>query len=222
MTRFKYTAIIDLKISNLHNVKLACEKVGIKNIITSNSNLINQANAIILPGVGSFKEAMKKIKDLKLNKVILKSIKEKKPFLGICLGMQLLFNSSNEFGNCKGLNILKGNIKQLKYSENKKIKFSIPHTGWNQINFFRKKNMLKIFSGLRKTEYMYFVHSYYVSTKEKNYIGSYTQYGSNKFPSIVTKDNIFACQFHPEKSGSAGLKIYENFKKIIQNNENSF
>jgi imidazole glycerol-phosphate synthase subunit HisH len=216
MEKNNFAAIIDLKISNLHNVKLACDIVGIPNIITSNPKIISNAKSIILPGVGSFKEAMGKINFYKMSKVIKKSIKDKKPFLGICLGMQLLFNSSFEFGKCKGLGILKGEIKKLKFHEDKNFKYSIPHTGWNRINLTNKKNKFKMVSGLRKTEFMYFVHSFYVFAKEKKYVQSFTNYGDNKFPSIIIKDNICACQFHPEKSGEAGLKIYKNFKRMMK------
>ena len=212
----KYTAIIDLGLSNLHNVKLACEIVGIKNVVTSNPVIISKANALILPGVGSFKEAMKRINLLKLEKIIKKSIHQKKPFLGICLGMQLLFSRSNEFGKSKGLKILKGEINRLKYSESKYEKYSIPHTGWNKINFLRNKRKFKMLSGLKNSEFMYFVHSFYVKTREKNYIKSVSEYGQNKFPSIIIKNNICACQFHPEKSGKSGLKIYKNFKGLIK------
>lgn len=216
MKKENYIAIIDLKLSNLHNVKLACDIAGIKNVVTASPNIISKAKALILPGVGSFKEAMNKINSLKLSNVIKKSINDKKPFLGICLGMQLLFSSSNEFGKSKGLKVLKGEIKRLKFSENKNLKYSIPHTGWNKINFSKDKKKFQILSGLKNSEFMYFVHSFYVSTNERKYIKSYSEYGSNKFPSIIIKDNICACQFHPEKSGVAGLKIYKNFKRMIK------
>ena len=216
MKKNNFTAIIDLKISNLHNVKLACDIVGIPSIITSNPQIVSNAKSIILPGVGSFKEAMGKIKLYKMEEVIKKNILEKKPFLGICLGMQLLFTSSIEFGKCKGLGILKGEIKKLKFHEDKNFRYSIPHTGWNRINLTNKENKLGMLSGLRKKDFMYFVHSFYVNTREKKYVKSFTKYGDNKFPSIIIKDNICACQFHPEKSGEAGLKIYKNFKRMMK------
>jgi imidazole glycerol-phosphate synthase subunit HisH len=216
MKKNNFAAIIDLKISNLHNVKLACDTVGIPNVITSSPQVISNAKSIILPGVGSFKEAMSKINLFKLNKVIKKGIKDKKPFLGICLGMQLLFNSSDEFGKCKGLGVLKGEIKKLKFSTDKKFKFSIPHTGWNKINLKKKNFSFNILSGLNKNDFMYFVHSFYANAKEKKYVQSYTYYGENKFPSIIIKKNICACQFHPEKSGKAGLKIYKNLKRMMK------
>ena len=130
--------------------------------------------------------------------------------------MQLLFSRSNEFGKSKGLKILKGEIIRLKYSESKYEKYSIPHTGWNKINFLRNKRKFKMLSGLKNSEFMYFVHSFYVKTREKNYIKSVSEYGQNKFPSIIIKNNICACQFHPEKSGKSGLKIYKNFKGLIK------
>ena len=168
MKKNNFAAIIDLKISNLHNVKLACDTVGIPNVITSSPQVISNAKSIILPGVGSFKEAMSKINLFKLNKVIKKGIKDKKPFLGICLGMQLLFNSSDEFGKCKGLGVLKGEIKKLKFSTDKKFKFSIPHTGWNKINLKKKIFLLTYYLALIKMTLCILFTHFMQMQKKKN------------------------------------------------------
>lgn len=207
-----YVAIIDLNLSNLHNVKLACDKAKIKVKFTSNHKEILKAKGLILPGIGSFKEAMKRIKKFKISNAIKEMISNEKPFLGICLGMQILFSKGEEFGNTPGLDIFPGSVKKLKFSKNNKEKYSIPHVGWNKL-IIKKKN--EIFGNLKKSEFMYFVHSYYVESKEKSIISAYTQYGTKNFCSAISFKKTFACQFHPEKSGKEGLKIYKNFKKLI-------
>ena len=126
-------AIINLNLSNLHSVSAACKKVGLKSQVTSDKKVISNAKSIILPGVGSFSEAMLRIKKLNLESIIKKSINEDKPFLGICLGMQLLFSKSEEFGKSKGLSIFKGNVKKFKLNKIKDSKFPVPHVGWNKI-----------------------------------------------------------------------------------------
>ena len=166
-----YVAIIDLNLSNLHNVKLACDKTKIKVKFTSNHKEILKAKGLILPGIGSFKEAMKRIKKFKISNAIKEMISNEKPFLGICLGMQLLFSKGEEFGNTPGLDIFPGSVKKLKFSKNNKEKYSIPHVGWNKL-IIKKKN--EIFGNLKNSELMYFVHSYYIESKEKSIILNYT------------------------------------------------
>jgi imidazole glycerol-phosphate synthase subunit HisH len=207
-----YIAIIDLNLSNLHNVKLACDKTNIKVKFTSNFKEILNARGLILPGIGSFKEAMKRINKLKIKKAIQEMIHKDKPFLGICLGMQLLFSKGEEFGNTRGLDIFPGKVKKLKFLKTEKQRYSIPHVGWNKL-ILKEKN--KLFGNLNNSEFMYFVHSYYVDTNKKSIISAYTKYGTKTFCSAISYKNIFACQFHPEKSGKEGLKIYRNFKSII-------
>ena len=132
-------AIVDLNLSNLHSVNSACKKVGLSSKITSNKRIISEAKSIILPGVGSFKEAMKKLKLLKLEDIIKDSINQNKPFLGICLGMQLLFSTSYEFGKSKGLSIFKGEVKNFNFYKKKNFKYPITHVGWNEICIQKKK-----------------------------------------------------------------------------------
>ena len=194
-------SIIDSETCNLFSIKNALEQVGAKTKIVSNHIDINGANILVLPGVGSFKEAMKNLKKKKLIKPILNHINSNKKFLGVCLGFQLLFETSEEFGSSRGLGVLKGKIKAF---DKKKIK-SIPHVGWNLANFKNKDFFSK------KKELFYFVHSFYVDPKEKNIISSITNLNGFNFCSSIIYKNIFGCQFHPEKSGKTGLKFLKKF-----------
>lgn len=209
-------AIVDLNLSNLHSVNSACKKVGLKSEITSDNKIISKAKSIIFPGVGSFKVAMKKLRLLKLEETIRNSINCNKPFLGICLGMQLLFSSSNEFGYTKGMSIFKGEVKKFDFYSKNNIKFPVPHIGWNKVYLLKKKSKLKIFKNIKNHQFMYFVHSYYVIPENKDIILTNSTYGIKDFCSSIMYKNIYAFQFHPEKSGIEGLKIYRNFKSIIQ------
>tara|TARA_B100001250_G_scaffold388299_1_gene386446 strand:- start:6 stop:644 length:639 start_codon:yes stop_codon:yes gene_type:complete len=209
-----YIAIIDLGLSNLYNVKLACDKINLKSKFVSDKSGVDKSKALILPGVGSFKIAMQRIKKLNLEDSIKKSLANGKPFLGICLGMQLLFTTGEESGKTKGLNIFNGKVKKFNYENLNNTRYSVPHVGWNSIEFSKgKKN--NILNGIKEKEFMYFVHSYYVETSDKKIISTKTKYGRKEFCSSVSHKNIFACQFHPERSGTTGIKIYKNFKKIL-------
>jgi glutamine amidotransferase len=205
-------AIVDYKLSNLQSVKLACNEVGIDGIITNNHKFINESQGIILPGVGSFKEAMRNIKNLNLINVLKDQVNSGKPILGICLGMQLLFDLSEEFGNNEGLGILKGRVKKFSNCENSQnLKINI---GWKKI--YENKSWKKtLFDSLTNGEFMYFVHSFYVEPLNRSIILSKTNFFDYSFCSAIESKNIFATQFHPEKSGKNGLKIYENFKKNL-------
>ena len=194
-------SIIDSETCNLFSIKNALENVGAKTKVASNYKDLNEANAIVLPGVGSFKAAMRNLKKKGLINPILNHINLNKKFLGICLGFQLLFETSEEFGNSKGLGVLKGKIKSF---EKKKIN-SIPHVGWNLANFKNKNFFFK------KKELFYFVHSFYVEPKEKKIISSTTNLDGFSFCSSVIQKNIYGCQFHPEKSGKMGLKFLKKF-----------
>ena len=211
-------AIIDLNLSNLHSVNSACKKVGLRSIITSDKKIISEARAIILPGVGSFHEGMKRLKALKLDKIIKESIKHNKPFLGICLGMQLLYSVSYEFGQTRGLSIFKGHVKNFKFYKDSYFKYPVPHVGWNKIYVDKKINKPKsnILKNIKNKEFMYFVHSYFVVPDNKAIILTKSNYGKKNFCSSIMTKNILAFQFHPEKSGMEGLKIYKNFKSIIR------
>ena len=186
---------------NVYSVKNALDAVNLKSVITSDVNVIKKVNKIILPGVGAFKKAMDNLIELNLNETIVNEVKNGIFILGICLGMQLLFNSSQEYGLTNGLNILDGHIIHFKDNGLK-----IPHVGWNDLII---PDGSKLFRGLNNP-YVYFVHSYHLVTDNKKYLLTNSVYGY-KFVCAVEYKNVFATQFHPEKSGDVGLKILKNF-----------
>ncbi len=194
-------AIIDYGMGNIHSVKKALNYLGFDNVfVTDKVDKILQADKIILPGVGAFKDAIETIRHKHLDEVIHKVIEQKKAFLGICLGMQLLFNKSYENGEYKGLGILEGNIVKLPETE------KVPQIGWNSLDIIKKE---PLFNNLSENPYVYFVHSYYLET-DAPIVSATTFYGKD-IQVAVQKDNIFATQFHPEKSGNIGLQILKNF-----------
>lgn len=211
----KNVAIIDYKISNLFSVKHACDHVGLNSTITHNTHEIINAEAAILPGVGAFPKAMENIKKLNLFDTIKKFIYSGKPFMGICLGLQLLFTESEEFGKYKGLDVIKGNVIKFK-KKGKKIK--VPQIGWNKIYFNKNiKWSNSPLKNIKNNEFMYFVHSYYVNPENEKEILSLTNYSDIIYCSSILKKNVFATQFHPEKSGIEGIKIYRNWAEKINN-----
>jgi imidazole glycerol-phosphate synthase subunit HisH len=202
--------IIDYGMGNLRSVQKAFEKFCSNVVVSSSAKDILNADKIILPGVGAFKVAMDELKKKDLINPIKISIEKGKPFLGICLGLQLLFSESEEGGKIKGLDIIKGKVKRFK--EKKGLK--IPHMGWNNIKTQRHQGTgTQVLNGVKDGSYVYFVHSYYVAPKDKDVILCETDYGED-FTSGICKDNIYGFQFHPEKSQSAGLKIVENFARL--------
>jgi glutamine amidotransferase len=200
-------AIIDYGMGNLRSVEKGFLKVGVNATVTSNPAVVEKAHGVVLPGVGAFKDCMRELTNLELTDTIARALKEGKPYLGICLGLQVLFSESEEFGRCRGLDIFKGYVKRFSNGELK-----IPHMGWNELNVRRNNLLLK---GIPDKNYFYFVHSYYVVPEDDSIISGTTEYGLD-FTSMIWKDNIFAVQFHPEKSQTAGLKILENFGKIVE------
>lgn len=201
-------SIIDYDMGNLKSVSKALECVGAKVCVTRDPKKIQSADKIVLPGVGAFGECMKNLKNYGLVDVIKNEIAKGKWFLGICLGLQLLFEESEEFGPVKGLGVLKGKV--VKFESPKTQQLKIPHMGWNQINQCRGEVSSPIFRSIPDESSFYFVHSYYVVPQEKSVILTTTDYGVS-FCSSVQKDNIIAMQFHPEKSQALGLKVLENF-----------
>lgn len=202
-------AIIDYEVGNLRSVEKAFSFIGCEAAVSSDRDFILKADAVVLPGVGAFADAMENLKKHGMIDVIKTVIDSGKPFLGICLGMQLLFEYSEEGGeNVQGLNILKGAIRQIPQDMNLKV----PHMGWNLLNL---KGNSPLFSGLPQNPYVYFVHSYYLDTSDKEIVIAETSYGIT-FSVAVQKNNVFATQFHPEKSGEIGLEILRNFAKTIK------
>ena len=204
--------IVDYGLGNLYSISEACKYLGHSTILSSNPEVILNATHIILPGVGAFEIAINRLQSLNLIEVLKLYVKTGKPLMGVCLGMQLLFEESEEFGFHKGLGIIEGKI--LKFpefvNENKMI---IPHIGWNSIV---KKDLSWEETPLKNTNensLMYFVHSYYALPSSDSYILTESTYSDFKFCSSVKKDNIFGFQFHPEKSGKDGLEVYNNFLK---------
>ena len=206
-------AIIDYGMGNLRSVEKAFEKVGFESVVTDKSETIEKADKIVLPGVGAFKDAKEGLQERGLVEPIKNHIKRRKLFLGICLGFQLLFTRSNEDGEHEGLNIVSGEVVRFKPDrlsggDNQKLK--IPHMGWNRI---RARKEVPILKGLPDNSYMYFVHSYYVIPDRDDVIATETEYGG-AFVSMISIDNVFAMQFHPEKSQHHGLMILKNFGEL--------
>jgi glutamine amidotransferase len=186
---------------NLRSVEKGFQKVGIDAKIVSDPKSVDDASAIVLPGVGAFRDCMRNLEKISLIEPVVRSIKKGKPYLGICLGLQVLFSKSEEFGTCDGLDIFKGNV--VRFQGNLKV----PHMGWNSVRILRN---VPIFKGIQDETYFYFVHSYYVLPDNGSVIAGTTDYGM-QFTSMVWKENVFATQFHPEKSQSVGLKVLKNF-----------
>lgn len=199
-------AIIDYDAGNLRSVQKALEFLGYESIITSEESEILSAERVILPGVGAFGEAMDQLRSRGLDDTIEKVVESGKPFLGICLGLQLLFEESEESPGVKGLGILPGKIVKITGGQGLKI----PHMGWNQLNIQKKNGFLK---QMGDNPFVYFVHSYYMEPSDKSLIAATTDYGT-ELPVAVEKGNVMAAQFHPEKSGTVGLQILKNFAEM--------
>ncbi len=202
------TAIIDYDAGNLRSVQKALASLGEEGVITRDPDAILTADRVVLPGVGNFGDAMDQLNRLGLSDVIREVAKRQIPFLGICLGLQLLFESSEESPGAEGLGILKGKILRIPDTEGLKI----PHIGWNSLTL---SNQGRLFAGMEGEPYVYFVHSYYLKADEEPIVKASTEYGVHIHAS-VEQGNVFACQFHPEKSGAVGLRILQNFLSVKQ------
>lgn len=200
-------AVIDYGAGNLKSVNKAFKFIGCDTVITRDRDIIMKADGAVLPGVGSFGDAVNTIDEHKIRDTIIEFTKSNKPFLGICLGLQLLFPSSDESPQAKGLGILDGTVTKIPSGKGLKI----PHIGWNSLNIKKQDG---IFKDIEQNSYVYFVHSYYLNATDKNIVSSQTDYGVT-IDASVAKDNIFATQFHPEKSGEVGLKMLKNFADIV-------
>ena len=203
-------AIIDYGMGNLRSVQKGLEHVGFKAVVTRDVSEIDAARGVVLPGVGAFSACMENLGKFGLIEPIQKIVRRKKPFLGICLGLQLLFSESEEFGKQKGLDLFAGKVVGFHAEENLKV----PHMGWNRIE---KKKESPFLEGIVSGDYVYFVHSFYVVPDESSIVATKTDYG-NSFVSSIATDRLFACQFHPEKSQELGLRILANFGRFAASN----
>ena len=199
-------AIIDYDAGNIRSVEKALQFLGEDPVVTRDRDMILSAEKVILPGVGAFGDAMGKLRGYGLEKVILDTVEKRTPFLGICLGLQLLFERSDESDGVSGLGILPGEIVRIPDREDLKV----PHIGWNSLDY---PSHGTLFQGIPEGSYVYFVHSYYLRAREESIVKATTEYGVTIHAS-VEKNNVFACQFHPEKSSGVGMKILQNFINI--------
>ena len=201
-------AIIDYGMGNLRSVQKGFEKIGAEAVVTADPQVVLQADRVVLPGVGAFRDCMRNLEQGGFVEPILRVIREGRPFLGICVGMQLLFTDSVEFGLYQGLNVIPGHV--LRFPDDMRVadeRLKVPQMGWNQLRFKRRP---PAFEGIAEGSNVYFVHSYYVQPDSDDVIATTTDYGI-EFCSSVWKDNIVATQFHPEKSQDVGLRILKNF-----------
>ncbi len=199
-------AIVDYGMGNLRSVEKGFKKVGVNAKVTSSPKDVENARAVVLPGVGAFKDCIRNLTDLSLTDAIAKAIQKGKPYLGICLGLQVLFSESEEFGRCKGLDIFRGKVVRFQIRE------KVPHMGWNNVKLIKRPPIL---SAVPDEAFFYFVHSYYVVPDDKDVIAATTDYGVS-FTSMIWKDNVFATQFHPEKSQDLGLKVLAGFGEFVK------
>ena len=201
-------AIIDYDAGNIKSVEKAFQFLGEEAVLTRDRNVILNADGIVLPGVGAFGDAMEKLHRYGLVAVIHEAVEKKIPFLGICLGLQLIFERSDESPGVEGIGLLKGEILHIPEESGLKI----PHIGWNSLKFLGKG---RLFGGLEESAYVYFVHSYYLKAEDDGIVTAVTEYGTTIHAS-VEQGNLFACQFHPEKSSDTGLKILRNFISVTK------
>jgi len=201
-------AIIDYGVGNLFSLKSSFDAIGEKAFVTNNVRDIENSDKIILPGVGAFCDAKRKLKESGMEQVVISEVKRQKPLLGICLGMQLLFEKSYEYGEHQGMGLVQGEV--VPFSGVLSKEYKIPHIGWNSLKFHGKKSA--IFKYINDGDFVYFVHSFY-GTNCNDSVIAYTDYGID-VTAAIEKDNIFGCQFHPEKSGEVGLKILKAFCEV--------
>jgi imidazole glycerol-phosphate synthase subunit HisH len=204
-------AIIDYGMGNLRSVQKGFEKLGFAAVVTADPRVVLEADKVVLPGVGAFPDCMRNLEQGGFVEPILRVIREGRPFLGICLGLQLLFTESEEFGLHRGLDVIPGRVVRFPEGmEESGEELKVPHMGWNQLAF---KSRPPVFAGLEEGDNFYFVHSFYVQPADEGVVATTTSYGS-EFCSSVWKDNIVATQFHPEKSQEKGLRILKNFGEL--------
>ena len=207
-------AVIDYGVGNLFSLLSSLNYVGLDTKLTNNIEEIKNAKGIILPGVGAFRDAIGNLEKYGLKEILINEAKNGKPFLGICLGMQMLFEKSYEYGEYEGLGLINGTVEEIKkyIPENSDLK--IPHMGWNSLIINERFKDDKILKDVDNNEYVYYVHSYFAKTDTKNIV-TYSEYGT-KIPGIVKNENVYGMQFHPEKSGDTGLKLLKNWGELIK------
>lgn len=207
-------AVIDYGVGNLFSLLSSLNYVGLDTKLTNNIEDIKNAKGIILPGVGAFRDAIGNLEKYGLKEILINEAKNGKPFLGICLGMQMLFEKSYEYGEYEGLGLINGTVEEIKkyIPENSDLK--IPHMGWNSLIINDSFKDDKILKDVNDNEYVYYVHSYFAKTDMKNIV-AYSEYGT-KIPGIVKNENVYGMQFHPEKSGDTGLKLLKNWGELIK------
>ena len=207
-------AVIDYGVGNLFSLLSSLNYVGLNTKLTNDIEEIKNAKGIILPGVGAFRDAIGNLEKYGLKETLISEAKKRKPFLGICLGMQMLFEKSYEYGEYEGLGLINGTVEEIKkyIPENSDLK--IPHMGWNSLAINDGFKDDKILKDVDNNEYVYYVHSYFAKTDMKNIV-AYSEYGT-KIPGIVKNENIYGMQFHPEKSGDTGLKLLKNWGELIK------
>ena len=198
--------IIDYNVGNLKSVVGAFKRIGLEAVVSRDEKVIKEAKGIVLPGVGTFPTAMKNLEKYHLVEILTERKEAGIPILGICLGMQILFEKGCEVKETKGLGFIPGSVRYMDIDE------KIPHMGWNELCFAKKHPLLK---NIKEKDYVYFVHSYMAYPCEKELV-AYCEYGDSKITAIVAKDNVMGCQFHPEKSGEVGKQILLAFKEMIQ------
>ena len=207
-------AVIDYGVGNLFSLLSSLKYVGLDTKLTNDIEEIKNANGIILPGVGAFRDAIGNLEKYGLKETLINEAKNGKPFLGICLGMQMLFEKSYEYGEYEGLGLINGTVEEIKkyIPENSDLK--IPHMGWNSLIINERFKDDKILKDVDNNEYVYYVHSYFAKTDMKNIV-TYSEYGT-KIPGIVKNENVYGMQFHPEKSGDTGLKLLKNWGELVK------
>ena len=203
-------AVVDYGVGNLFSLKSSLSSIGAEAVVSGDEKVIRNADKILLPGVGAFEDAARKLRECGLDKVICDEAKKGKPVLGICLGMQMLFEKSFEYGEHKGLGLIKGEVRPIAEVIGEGLK--IPHIGWNALNFPKNKEKNEIFKYLNEGDFVYFVHSYYGANCEDSVIAT-SEYGAH-LTAAVASGNVYGCQFHPEKSGEVGLKILKAFCEL--------
>lgn len=211
-------AIIDYGMGNLFSVAHACSRVGIKSIVTSDPATVDAADAIILPGVGAFGDAMAALRHFGLDAAIYRAVNRGRWIMGICLGMQMLCSKSDEFGCHEGLGLIKGQVRRFQLPRAGGRALKIPQVGWNTVSQARAWQGT-VLSGVTPGEHFYFVHSYCVQPDDASHILAETTYGDARFTSAALSGRVFGCQFHPERSGPAGLRVYDNFKSLVMGRE---